>query len=133
MFAKIAAVGLNTGSKLLTLLTRAKTTVARMKSSEVAEALIATWCIEFLRMRKIGGFNVVEIIVVSALMLGVKTIITEAGRRNSGDTRRSFVMSDELSSMDKVDNYGQNPFHARRWSKPIRRPRYKPRFHRSPR
>lgn len=65
---------------------------SKINKSEVAEALIATWCIEFLRVRKIGGFNVIEIVVISAVMLGVKAMVIEASRRRYSDKERTFVM-----------------------------------------
>lgn len=62
-----------------------KSAVTNVAKSDVAETMIATWCIEFLRVRKVGGLNVVQVIVISALMLGVKTILKEADRRKSED------------------------------------------------
>ena len=67
-----------------------------MKKSEVAEALIATWCIEFLRVRKVGGFHVVEIIVISALMIGVKAIVVEASKRKDNANRTNRKHSGDV-------------------------------------
>jgi hypothetical protein len=76
------------GSRLSTASTQVKTTLSHLKSSEVAEALIATWCVEFLRVRRVGGFNVAQIMAISILMLVIKQIILEASRRNgNGETR----------------------------------------------
>ena len=102
MHAQIAGVSQNTGSFLKTLFTQVKTTFSHLKKSEVAEALIATWCIEFLRVRKLGGFHVVEIVLISVLMLGVKTIVTEAGRRKHNVKTRSYPMSSKATYMEPV-------------------------------
>jgi len=87
-----------------------------MKKSDVAEAMIATWCIEYLRIRKVGGFNVVEIVVISALMLGVKTIVIEAGRRRYSDKGKRFVMPDENTQVEPVGNH-RDSTHAHRRSR----------------
>jgi hypothetical protein len=76
--------------------------LSNLKSSEVAEALIATWCVEYLRVRRLGGFNVVEIIAISVLMLSVKAIIMEANRRRYSDKARTFVMSTGTTQMDEM-------------------------------
>jgi len=90
-------------SKLGTIPSRAKSTFKHIKKSEVAEALIATWAIEFLRVRRLGGFHVLEIIVISTLMLGVKAIISEAGRRQHNVRTRSYAMPNKRSRMESVD------------------------------
>jgi hypothetical protein len=109
MFAKAAEAATKLGSKLTKLPTRASTMFARVKKSEVAEALIATWCIEFLRVRKVGGFNVVEIVVISALMLGVKTIVMEASKRKYSGKARSVVVSRGPAQMDPMALYKRSP------------------------
>lgn len=53
-------------------------------------------------MRRLGSFNVVEIIVVSALMLGIKVINADSGRRRHEGSNKTFVMSDELAPMEFV-------------------------------
>ena len=112
------------GSKLKSLGTRASTTFAHVRKSEVAEALIATWCIEFLRVRKIGGLNVVQIVTISILMLGVKTIITEASRRRYGGKDKTLVMSNRYTSMEPVgDHRGSHV--SDKW---VRRPRRRQRY-----
>ena len=105
MHARLAKVISSTGSRLSRAVTQAGTTFTRMKKSDVAEAMIATWCIEYLRIRKVGGFNVVEIVVISALMLGVKTIVIEAGRRRYSDKGKRFVMPDENTQVEPVGNH----------------------------
>ena len=110
MLAGIAKVSSNLGSGLSNVITQAGTTFSRMKKSDVAEALIATWCVEFLRVRKVGGFNVVEIVIISCLMLGVKTIIIEASRRRySGNKNRTYVMSSGPSQMDTMGSEQHAP------------------------
>ena len=91
---------------------RLKRVLSNLKSSEVAEALVATWCIEYLRVRRLGGFNVVEIMAISILMLGVKAIIMETNRRRYNDKSRTFVMSTEHTQMGKsrVNNYSANSY-----------------------
>ena len=116
------AAGRSMGSGLSTSFTRAKTMFAQLSKSEVAEAMIATWCMEFLRVRKVGGFNVVEVIVVSALMLGVKTIIQEAGRRRGHEGSKSFVMSNRYTQMGRMAPY-RDPFSADRRVRRARRDR----------
>jgi hypothetical protein len=111
-------------SRLRNLGTRASTTFAYVKKSEVAEALIATWCIEFLRVRKIGGLNVVQIVTISILMLGVKTIITEASRRRHGGKDKSIIMSNRFTSMEPVGNHRDSDV-SDKW---IRRPRRRQRY-----
>jgi hypothetical protein len=113
----------NMGSRLKSSFIRAGSMLSRLKKSEVAEALIATWCVEFLRVRKVGGFNVVEIVVISVLMLGVKTIITEASRRRYSDKNRTFVMQSRATQVDplavrkhsfKTRKHGSHGFRRRR-------------------
>lgn len=100
--AGIAEASSSSASRLRSLFTRVSNTLSHMKSSEVAEALIATWCIEFLRVRKVGGFNVVQIVAISALMMGVKAIVMEASRRRYSDQNRTFVVSRRHAPMDPV-------------------------------
>lgn len=82
-----------------------KEVFSNLKSSEVAEALLATWCVEYLRVRRLGGFNVVEITAISLLMLSVKAIITEASRRRYNDKSRTFVMSSRTTPVGEVVSY----------------------------
>jgi len=91
-----------------------------MKKAEVAEALIATWCIEFLRIRKFGGFHVVEILVISVLMMGVKTVIFNRARRHHNAKHRSYPMQNGDTQLQRVGRY-RNPARSNY------RPRY-PRF-----
>ncbi len=98
--ATFVEVTQHTNSLFKELFTRVSKQLGRMKKSEIAEAMIATWCIEFLRIRKVGGFNVVEIVVVSVLMMGVKAIIMEASRRRSNV--RSYTMSVRTTPMDSM-------------------------------
>ena len=97
MHAKLVGAIAKLVSKLSSGGTLVKTTFSHLKSNEVAEALIATWCIEFLRMRKFGGFNVIQLVAISLLMLGVRTIITEARRRKNGGHTRTVVVSNGYS------------------------------------
>ena len=58
----------------------------RERNSDVAEAAIGAWCVEYLRVRKLGmGFHVIEIIALSVFMLGAKAIVSEAVRRRTGN------------------------------------------------
>ena len=104
---------------------------SNLKSSEVAEALIATWCVEYLRVRRLGGFNVVEIVAISLLMLSVKAIVTEAGRRRYNDKTRTFVMSSGTSQVDRMgvrrNTFNPHKRYARRSNVRYRRP-YRPDF-----
>lgn len=100
--AGIAEASSSSASRLRSLFTRVSNTFSHMKSSEVAEALIATWCIEFLRVRKVGGFNVIQIVAISALMMGVKAIVMEASRRRYSDQNRTFVVSRRHAPMDSM-------------------------------
>lgn len=113
MFAKAAEVGRSTGLKLSNMFTRATTTFAPMNKNEVAEVLIATWCVEFLRMRRLGSFNVIEIVVVSALMLGVKVVSSQTGRGRHEGSNRTFIMSDELAPMEFMGNGSRSTASAR--------------------
>ncbi len=114
MLAGIAKVSSVLGSKLSVAITQVGTIFTHVKKSDVAEALIATWCIEFLRVRKVGGFNIVEILVISVLMLGVKTIIMEASRRRYGDKNRTYVMSNRSTQMGSMEHQLHAP-QSRRW------------------
>ena len=117
------------GLKLRGLSTQVVTTCSRLKTSEVAEALIATWCVEFLRVRKIGGLNVVQIVTISVLMLGVKTIITEASRRRYGGKDKSTVVSNRTTSVESMGIHGNSYVPNQR----VRRTRrYQRRDHRDP-
>lgn len=62
--------------------------LSHIKANEVAESLIASWCIEYLRARRIGGTNVYQILAISVLMLIVKIIVEES---KNGQTRRVVV------------------------------------------
>lgn len=108
----------NTGSLFKGLFIRVGKSLTHMKKSEIAEAMIATWCIEFLRVRRVGGFNVVEIIVVSALMMGVKAIVSEASRRRGNV--RSHTMSIRTTPMDSM-GIDERPTHSHRWTRRSRR------------
>ena len=116
MHAKLVEVGAKLASRLSSGGTTVRTTFSRLKSSEVAEALIATWCIEFLRMRRMGGFNVVELVVISILMIGVRTIITEASRRKSSGHQGTMVMSNRYSQMEPV-GHPHHPVKAGFWDR----------------
>jgi hypothetical protein len=124
--AKLAKAEVSIGSGLSALSTRVKSMFTHVSSSEVAEALIATWCIEFLRVRRLGKFNVVEIMVISVLMLGVKTIITEAGRRRYSEQNRTIVMSNRTTQVDRMgvhrDATGSYKGYARRSNVRRRKP-----------
>lgn len=98
-----------TGSTLRTASTRVKQTFSHLKSSEVAEALIATWCVEFLRVRRFGGFNVAQIMTISILMLIVKQIILEASRRN-GNGEARVVVSDWHTSVARRSHGRYRPY-----------------------
>lgn len=80
---------------------KAITALRGIKSNEVAEALIATWCVEYLRARRIGGLNVVEIVLISALMLGVKTVVLEASRRRTN--AKAIIVSGRHSRMGTME------------------------------
>ena len=113
--AMIAGVRANTGSQLKALATQAKTTFSRLSNSDVAEAMIATWCVEFLRVRRFGGFHVVEIVVISVLMVGLKYMVTEASRRKRrGD--KSYTMQTEGAQMERMDfgDYRSGTYHGSR-------------------
>ena len=75
---------------------------SRMKKSEVAEALIAAWCVEYLRVRKVSGFNVVEIIAVSALMMGARAVVMEAQRRRTDGEGKTVTVSSRITPVDGV-------------------------------
>jgi len=130
MYAAIAKIGQSTGSKLSSLFTRASSSFAHMKKGEVAEALIATWCIEFLRMRQMKSFNVIEMVTVSILMLGVKAVIADTGRRRHEGRNHTFVMSDELSPMDRMGNSKRSTSDSFRRSRG--NPRHRRRVRRTP-
>lgn len=75
---------------------------SRMKKSEVAEALIAAWCVEYLRVRKVSGFNVVEIIAISALMMGARAVVMETQRRRTDGGQNSVVMSNRTTQVGSM-------------------------------
>lgn len=102
MAVHIAKAGKNLGSGLRSLFTQATTIFSHMKKSEIAEALIAAWCVEFLRTRKVRGLNVVEVIAISTLMMGARAVIMEARRRKNGESEHSVVMSNRFTSMDRM-------------------------------
>ncbi len=113
--ARIAGVRANTGSQLKGLAIQAKTTFSRLSNSDVAEAMIATWCVEFLRVRRFGGFHVVEIVVISVLMVGLKYMVTEASRRKRrGD--KSYTMQTGRAQMEQLDfgDYGAGTYNGSR-------------------
>ena len=99
MIAKLAKVRARLVSGLSSGTTRVRTTFSRVGTSEVTETLIATWCFEYLRLRKVGGFNAIEMVAISALMLAFRTIISEASRRKYGGKGKSIVVSDRYSQM----------------------------------
>lgn len=116
MHAKLVEVGAKLASKLSSLGGTVKTTFTNLRKDEIAEALIATWCVEFLRMRRLGSFNVVEIIVVSVLMLGVRTIINEAARRkHGGTTQKSVVVSDRITQVGQMEFRGNRTKTFQQW------------------
>lgn len=116
MHAKLVEVGAKLASKLSNLGGTVRTTLRGLKKDEIAEALIATWCVEFLRMRRLGSFNVVEIVVISVLMLGVRTIINEAARRrNGGVTKKSVVVSDRITQVGQVEFRGDRTKTFQQW------------------
>lgn len=91
-------------------LTRTKKALSQLSQNDVIEAALATWCIEFLRVRKVGGLNILQIVVVSTLLLGVKTIIVETSGRKKGNAQiRQFVMSAKGPRMESMGNYGSPP------------------------
>jgi hypothetical protein len=112
MHARIAGAVQSTGSMFKGLFTRAAASLAHLKKSEVAEAMIATWCVEFLRVRRFGGFHVVEIVVISVLMLGVKTIVSEASKRKRNATNRSYPMQSRYTQVEPMD-IGRYPNRSR--------------------
>jgi hypothetical protein len=120
--ARIAKVGVSTGLKLKSLTTQAKTTFSQLSNSDIAEAMIATWCVEFLRVRRFGGFHVVEIMVISVLMVGLKYMVTEASRRRRrGD--KAYTMQTGATQMESMDfgGYRSGTYHgARRFGRGVR-------------
>lgn len=88
-----------------------------LRSEEVAEALIATFCVEFLRVRRLGGFNVVEIVAISALMLSLRAVVLEANRRRFNEKDRTFVVSRRNT---QVGSMGINPNPSRSYSRHTR-------------
>jgi hypothetical protein len=108
-----ANLAASTGSKLSSVSSQVKTTWSRLSKAEVAEALIATWCIEFLRVRRIGGFNVVQIISVSLLMLIIKQIVFEASRRNAHG-KQSMEVSRWSTPLEPVGSYQRRTISDRR-------------------
>ena len=90
-------------TKLSNVFTKIKAAFTYLKRSDIAEALIATWALEFLRVRRLGGFHIVEIIIISTLMLGVKAIVTEAGRRRHNVRNRSYDMPDGYPFMEPME------------------------------
>lgn len=113
--ARIARVAASTESSFKDLFIRAKTTFTHLKSSDLAEAMIATWCIEFLRVRRFGGFHVVEIIVISVLMVGLKYMVTEASRRRRRG-HKSYEMQTGFAQMERMDfgEYRSGSYHGSR-------------------
>ena len=113
--------------KVITVGDKLKRVLSNLKSSEVAEALIATWCVEYLRVRRLGGFNVVEIVAISLLMLSVKAIVLEANRRRYNDKARTFVMSTGSTRMGRMGvnqystrshtRHGRSAFRQRRFNR----------------
>ena len=117
--ALAVGAGQSMGSGLSSTFTRVRTTLSQLSKSEVAEALIATWCV---RVRKVGGFNIVEVVVISALMLGVKTVIQEAGRRRGSEGPKSLVMSNRYTQMGQMGT-NRNSSHTDRRVRQSRRRR----------
>jgi hypothetical protein len=103
MYAEAVKASSMLASRLGNVISQVGIRFSRLKKSEVAEALIATWCVEFLRVRKVGGFNVVQIMIISFLMLGVKTVIMEASKRRHNGKSRTYVMSTRTSQMEPME------------------------------
>lgn len=99
------------------------TSLKRLGTADVAEALIAAWAIEFLRLRRVGGFRPVEMIAISLLMVALQALIKQAGRRGQNG-HRQVVVSGGHSQVDTV-GYQRDLFESRRW-KGHRRPKRYP-------
>lgn len=89
---------------VLANLRSAKTVLLRhlshLKSSEVAEALVAAWCMEYLKARRLGGFNIYQIMTISVLMLIVKSIIEH--KKDANEDENSVIVSDRITPMDPM-------------------------------
>lgn len=86
------------------LMETVKAGLRHIKTSDVAEVAIATWCIEYLQIRKYRVFNLPETIAISLLMLMAKAVITEAARRRTSENHqhrntRTVVMSSRRSQV----------------------------------
>lgn len=98
-------------SALKTKISTIGLSLKRLGKAEVAEALLTTWAIEFLRLRKIGAIRPAEVIVVSLLSVIIKTILNEASRRKKDDRR--IVVSSWASQMEPM-GYQRDLFGSRR-------------------
>lgn len=87
-----------------------KSIFVHLSQSEILETLIATWCVEYLRVRRISGFNTLQVFGLSLLMLGVKAVIIHAGRNNE-PKHREVVVSDWSPQVGRMGNRQRVPRH----------------------
>jgi len=89
-------------------------------NNEITEALVAAWCIEFLRLRRVGGFRPVEVITISLLMVVVRHLIQQAGKRGRSAEHGEIVLSDRTTQMGFM-GYRRGAHGARRGARWTRR------------
>lgn len=91
------------------------TSLKRLANAELVEALIATWAIEFLRLRRVGGFRPVEVITISLLMVIVRHVIQRAGKRGRGE-HHEVIVSRRFAQVDPV-GHQRDIFDGTRWKR----------------
>lgn len=106
-------------AKLDTVTTQLK----RLGNAEVAETVLTTFAIEFLRVRKVGGFRPIETITISLLMVVVRVIIAEAGKRGEQNGHGKVVVSRGPPPVEPM-GYQGDLFGRRRWKRSRRTERY---------
>lgn len=97
MKAQLAKAGQGLGLRLANAFTVVKTAAIKVNKSELAEVIIATWCVEFLRTRRLTGLPVAAIVGISALTVMIKLVAVGTSRGRDGD--ETFVVSDWHASM----------------------------------
>ena len=78
------------------------TQIKRVFDSDLAEMLVTTWAIEFLRLRRHGQFHFTHMILISLLMVIVRALIHEAGRRSDNGPHREIVLRSRRSQMESL-------------------------------
>jgi hypothetical protein len=94
--------------------TQIKDALKGLANSETAEVLVTTWAIEFLRLRRYGKFNFGHMVGISVLMLIIRLIIEEAGRRSNGN-HREVVLHGRRSQMESMGNRRNSTRHDWDW------------------